>query len=568
MKTISKEEFVDFMSEVLPELISSVMREDTSAVSKGAISVPQFWALHYINQHGHLTVNALAAALHRGKSTTSALLQRLEKSGLVKRRRSAEDQRIVQVSLTPKGKKLVDQLAANRKMGIRETYATLSAEERTQHMLMLRKIIQHARTAALAVALLIPSLSFPQTTNRYSLEASIQIGLKRSLTVANAARNREIAEMTRKRAISQAMPKLTGTANYTAFDPDNISGTESKGVGASANWEIFSGGRTLSAIRASKSYRRLTAYQERRVRATQARDITLAYYEVQLAKEQVSALEQSVEQLAGFENETRKKYDAGTVSEFDWLSAKVSLANEQPRLIVAENSLSLAIEGFRNLTFIDDEFFELTEPLTNVPVQVNLDQAIALGLRKRPELMEKASSVELRKEDINQQKSDYYPSLNLFANYDYTKPDPYSFFLGESGWQGHWYTGIGASWNLFDGGARKSNVAESKLNLAIEEDEYRDLERYVSLDVRSAWLRGRDAAEIIDASQETVGLATRALQISRSRFDAGLGTNLEVTQANVELSDARLARSQALYEYMVAVAQMKYAAGILLEEYE
>jgi outer membrane protein TolC/predicted transcriptional regulator len=568
MKTISQEQFIDFMTQALPELVSSVMREDTGAVAKGDISIPQFWALHYIDQQGQLSVNQLAGELHRSKSTTSALLQRLGKSGMIKRQRDTDDQRVVHISLTAKGKRLVDRAAADRKQGIRQTYSSLTATERTQHMQLIRKIMHHAQKAALLAAVLLPSLSMAQTTNAYSLDESIRTGLKRSLTVANAAREREIAGVMRKRAFSQALPKLTGTANYTSYDSDNISGSESKGVGAAASWEIFSGGRTLSAIRASKSYRELTTYQERQVRATQVRDIALAYYEVQLAKEQVAARAQSVGQLADFEAETKKKYDAGTVSEFDWLSARVSLANERPYLITAENSLALAREGFRNLTFIDDENFELTDPLAYRPIEVNLDQAIALGLAKRPELLEMESTVELRAEDITQQKSDYYPALSLFANYDYSKPDPYAFYLGETGWKGHWNTGVQATWNLFDGGSRKSNVAESKLNLAIAEDEYRDLERYVSLDVKTAWLRGRDAAEVIEATEETVNLATRALEIARSRFDAGLGTNLEVTQANVELSDARLARSRALYEYVVAATQLKYAVGILLEEYE
>ncbi|WP_372846922.1 MarR family transcriptional regulator, partial [Pontiella sp.] len=259
MKTISQEQFIEFMSEALPELVSSVMCEDTGAVAKGDISMPQFWALHYIDQLGELTVNQLASELNRSKSSTSALLQRLEKSGMIKRERGTQDQRVVHISLTAKGKKLVDRLVANRKQGIRKTYSTLTPTERTQHMQMIQKIMKHARNAALVAALLLPTLSMAQTTNTYSLDESIRIGLKRSISVANAAREREIAGAVRKRAISQAMPKLTGTANYTSFDSDNISGSESKGVGAAASWEIFSGGRTLSAIRASKSYRELTA---------------------------------------------------------------------------------------------------------------------------------------------------------------------------------------------------------------------------------------------------------------------------------------------------------------------
>lgn len=569
MKTISQDQFVDYVSEALPELISSIMRKDTSAVSKGRVSVPQFWALHYISQQDGRTVNELATALNRSKSSTSALLQRLEKNGLVKRQRSEHDQRMVNVSLTKKGRRIIAEVVANRKQGIHDTYTPLTATERTQYLKLMNKILKHAGQGLAILLLSTFTLPAEGQTNSYTLNQSIRIGLKRSLSVANAARQREIAKTTKKRAVAAAWPHIAGIADYSLYDPNNLTESGSTMLGAEASWKVFSGGRTLAAIRAAKAYRQLTTYQERRIRETQVRDVALAYHGVQLAKAKVVARAQSVEQLAGFEAETRKKYEAGAVSEFEWLSAKVSLANERPRLIVAKNERTLAVEQFRNLTYIDDETFGLSDPLEFFPIEVDLDGAIARGLRKRPDLQEKAAAVALRKEDISQQKSDYYPIVNLVANYGRYDPDPYS-FLGPStgGWQSHWSAGIRANWNLFDGGVRRANLGESKLNMAIEEDELRDMERAVALDIRAQWLRGRDAAEVIEATTENVELATRALEIARSRFDAGLGTHLEVTQANVELANARLARSQALYEHMAAVVSMKHAAGILLEEYE
>ena len=572
MKTISKDQFTEFMSEALPELMASIMRGDDSAVATGQVSMPQFWALHYIGAAGKLTVNELAAALQRGKSTTSALLGRLSDAGLIRRRHGTADRRVVYISLTPKGAALIGQLVENRKNGIRKTYGILTGTERAKYKAMIEKVVQHSRQLA-AIALVLAggifSASAQEAATSYSLDESIRIGLKRSLVVANAAREREIAKAVKKRAMAGAYPKLTGLADYSLYDADSLTDSGSSRVGAEASWLVFSGGRTVSAIRASKAFQQLTADQERRIQATQVRNISFAYHKVQLSQAQVGVLEQSVRQLKDFEGDTRKKYDAGTASEFDWLSAKVALSNEEPRLIAAKNQLSLAKIAFRNLTFIDDTEFELSDPLEYTPVEVNLDQALALGLQRRPELMEKASAITLRKEDINQQKSDYYPRVNLFAGYNYHNPDPYNFIPGSTsdGWQDHWSAGVRASWNLFDGGRRHANVSESKLNMAIEEDEYADLRRSVELEIRTHWLRGRDSAEIINATDESIGLAERALTIARARFDAGLSTNLEVTQSNLELSDARLAQFFALYEYMNAVAGMKHAVGILLEEY-
>ncbi len=572
MKTIPEDRFIEFMSDALPELISSIMREDTSAVTKGQVSVPQFWALHYINRQEKMTVNELAKALNRSKSTTSALLQRLENSGWVRRERNTNDQRVVHATLTKQGKRIIDQLVNSRKQGIRNTYSILTGPERAQHLALLEKILAGIRKS-MGILLLAAGVSSAETES-YTLADSIRIGLQRSLPAANAVREKQIAEVAQKRATADAFPQISGTANYTRNYPqyigdmENIAGRESRMIGAEASWPIFSGGRVVSGIRAAKAYRRLTALQEQRIRETQVRDIALAYYEVQLAQAAEAVRAQSVQQLSSFEDETRKKYDAGTLSEFDWLSAKVALANEKPRLITAQNRLNLARERFRNRTYIDDEDFELSDPLEYVPLAFDLDEAINLGLRQRPDLLEKESSIRLRQENIKQKQSEFFPKLDLFAAYHYQNPDPYSFITRTGGWQDYWNTGIRATWNLFDGGTRRADLGESKLRVAIEEDELRDLQRYVSLDIRTHWLRGRDAIDAINATTESVGLAKRALEIARTRFEAGLGTNLEVTQANLELSDARLAHYQALYEFNVAATGIKHATGTLLGEHE
>lgn len=576
-KSVSEDDFADFMSMALPLLMFSIMRKDKSAVSKGDISIPQYWALHYINEEKEISVNELAGKLNRCKSSTSGLLNRLSNSGLIDRNPCKQDGRKVLISLSTRGKKLIHDVEAYRKAGIRTTYATLSNSERASHKTMLEKVLSGIQTSTLTlVALFFLSFSVmaAEEPRSYSLKDSIQIGLKRSLVIANASREQEIARATQKRAVADAYPQLAGTAGYVRNFPDeingydNFSGKETSDFGAEATWQIFAGGRTLSAIRAAKEYRKLTNFQKQRIREMEARDISLAYYQVQLAQAQLDVRELSFRQLADFEADARQKYDAGTASEFDWLSAKVALSNEEPQLISARNRLSLAFEKFRNLTYISDEEIQLSDPLAYAPVQVNLHEAIALSLQKQPGLLEKSSSVLLRKEDINQKRSEYYPKVDLHAGYTYQNPDPYSFMTQEDGWQDYWNAGIRANWKLFDGGSRRASLSESKLKMAIEEDEYSNLIRTVSLEVRTQWIRGRDAALVIDATTESIGLAERALKIARTRFDAGLSTNLEVTQANLELSDARLARYTALYEHMVAVTGMKYAIGILLEDYD
>lgn len=560
------------MADELPRMIAAIMQNDDSAVSKGQLSVPQFWALHYLDQNGHMTVNELATALNRKISSASGLVNRMVKSGLITRTRDTVDRRVVHLALTAKSRRLIDHLVGNRKDGIRLTYSALTGEERALYLRLMDKILDGTRVAIvfflLCSGVARTAFAEPEPLKAYSLQESIRIGLERSIPVANAVRNRQIAQTKKIRARSEAFPKITGLADYTRYDAENLIGTSVRNVGAEAALQVFAGGRTMAAIRAAKAYDRLTEEQEHRIRAAQVRDIAFSYHEVLLAQSEVAVLEQSVQQLMDFEKETREKYETGTASEFDWLSAKVKVRNEEPRLIRSRNNVEIAKEAFRNLTYIDETEFRLTDPLAYQRYEVDLERCIENSRQKRPELQEQSRTIDLRQEDIHQQRSQYYPRVNLFADYRFTDPDPYSFINGATGWQDHWTAGVRATWDLFDGGLRRADLGESRLNLAIAEDNYTDLERAVALEIRSQWLLVRDSEEAILATTESTELAQRALDISKARYDAGLGTYLEFTQANLELSNARLARNTALRAHQDAVIGLKYAAGILLEEYE
>jgi len=441
MKTISMEKF---RSQALPEIMAVLMREDHSAVSQGKMTLPQFWALYHIDQSGALTLNGLAERMERSKSTISVLVHRLVERKLVKRTRNKADRRVVYFSLTLTGERLIKEMAETREASVRKMYSVFSAEERALYQLLVKKMLDSS--ARLVVFFLMMMLLvgggrvFGETSHSYSLKESVKIGLQKSLLVANAKRERAIARSKKAESLSLAIPQVRGVADYFLYDDENITESGSSRAGLEASWKVFSGGRTASALRAADIYKGLTSDQERRIKTTQVRDIAFAYYKVQLANAQVDVLQQSVKQLKDFESETEKKYKAGTASEFDWLSAKVALANEKPRFIAAQNRLSLARASFLKETFIEDQNFRLSDPLEFVSMKVKMQDMIALGLQKRPELLEKWASVHLREEGIKQEKSAYYPDLDLIGTYNYSDPDPYGFIPGSSGdgWKNHW----------------------------------------------------------------------------------------------------------------------------------
>lgn len=400
----------------------------------------------------------------------------------------------------------------------------------------------------------------------YTLDECIRIGLERAVPVMNAERDRQIAEAAMKQARATGLPQIGLSGSYTQDDGASPFATKDSSVSGSvsASQTLYNGGKVLSALRAARAYRALTAQAKRQQEAALVRDVTRAFNGILLAQAAVDVREASVKQLNEFEKQVKQKYDAGTASEFDWLTARVRLANEKPVLIEARNALAVAKEHFRNLIVLDEEDFVLRGELSFEPFEADPAALQAMAVMSRPELMVQQRTIDLRREDLNASRSSYKPHVTADAVYTQENPDRYG--STTDGWSDHWSAGITARWTLFDGGTRRGDVLTKGLDLAKAEAVRDDLLRAVALDVKAAWLDMMAARETIAGAEENVALAEKALEIAKTRTDAGLATYLEFTDSNLSLNTARLNYFQSLENHLNAVVQLKYAAGILKPE--
>lgn len=403
----------------------------------------------------------------------------------------------------------------------------------------------------------------------YTLDDCIRIGLKRAVPVQNAARDQEIAEATMKKARSGALPQVNLSATYTRNDGTGSSFVtndvlrDSYSATASVSQKLYDGGKVFSAIRAAGAYRGLTAEARAQQEAALIRNIHFGFNRILLAQATVAVQEASVQQLEDFADQARQKYDAGTASEFDRLTAQVRLANEKPKLIAARNALAIAKEAFRNLIVLDEKEFQLDGQLDYQPADLDPVTLQSTAVANRPELLVQENTIALRHEDLNSAWGGYKPTVTASAYYTRENPDRYDSTTDQ--WQDHWQADVTAAWKLFDGGSRRGEVLTKGLELAKAQADRDDLVRAVSLEVTSAWLDLTAARETIAGAAETVTLAEKALEIAKTRYDAGLSTYLEFTDSNLSLNTARLTWFQALEKHRNAVTQLKYAAGILGE---
>ncbi len=431
---------------------------------------------------------------------------------------------------------------------------------------------------ALAVAGAASWAAAETKTAIYTLDECVRIGLERATVLANAVRDEKIAKARYLQYRSIVLPQLAGSAGYTRLDEVSsfdfgegesieMGRLDNYHAGVEASQLLFSGGKARGAIEAGRLYQTYTRHATDRTRQTLVRDIRRAFNDILLARASVEVAAESVKHLKDFVEQTRQKFDSGTASEFDVLSARVRLANQEPQLILARNRLAVAKEAFRNLIQLDDGEYDLEGELRSEPWAADLEALRAQARRERPEIREMEALVRLRRKDVRVARGEYFPDISAVASYRGQNPD--SNEIGSDDWGWHWTAGIAARWSFLDGGARRGRLLEKIQELSKLRADLEDLCRGVELDVKQAWLTLRHAEEALAGSEENVRLAQKALDIARARYDAGLATYLEYAESTLALSTAQLTHFTALREQMNAVTQLRYACGMedpLLEE--
>lgn len=285
-------------------------------------------------------------------------------------------------------------------------------------------------------------------------------------------------------------------------------------------------------------------------------DTTTAYYNVLQARNLVKVAQESVDNLAAHLQNVEAQYAAGTVAKSDVLRSQVELANAQQNLTKAQNNYDLAVTSLENIIGLPlDTQLTLKEELTYVPVSMTMDQAINIALNNRPDLKQSQLGIEAAKYGLKVAQSGNKPTVNFNAYNDWSDTD----FPGLD--NSTWGMSVMASWNIFDSGLTKSKVTQAQAGINQAQAQNQLTHDNVVLDVQQAYLSLKEAEKRIQTTQVAVNQAQEDYNIAQVRYSAGVGTNLDVMDAQVALTQAKTNYIQALYDYNTSRAKLEKAIG-------
>jgi outer membrane protein TolC len=333
---------------------------------------------------------------------------------------------------------------------------------------------------------------------------------------------------------------------YNVFDA-RISGTQS----------VFD----FSSIRryqASKSGLRAARSSETGTADQVAAQVAKAYVAALRAQADLDTAQANVDLAQALLKQAEDLKAAGTGTGIEVTRARVQLSNDGQRLLVATDARRRAyLQLLRAIGLRLDTRVELTDKLQYVPTdQLTLEQAKSEALKSRADLAAQEDREDNARLSGSAVKLERLPSLAAFGDYGSSGAS----LIGNVPTRTY---GLSLRVPIFDGGRRDARRAEAESQYRAEHIRTNDLKDQVELDVRLALDTLTSAAQQVKVSEEGLGLAENELAQARRRYDAGVASGLEVTDAQTRLARARDNHVDALFNYNQARIDLGQAMGIV-----
>ena len=288
-------------------------------------------------------------------------------------------------------------------------------------------------------------------------------------------------------------------------------------------------------------------------------DAINAYYSLIMYRNKTAVARQAVKDYQGHVDNVKAQYNVGLVANSDVLGADTSLAEAQTSLVKAMNAADLAEASLNQVIAypVQTAITTAEESLQYKPYDVSLEQAKAYAMLHRSALVQSAMTVKAAEENLKAAKSGYLPTIGVEAGRGYTDLNGYFGTDVKS-----WHVSASATWKLWDGGATQNKIKGAYADLEKAKEANLATVDKVNLAVQQAYLNLRTAEQTIQSTQTAVNEGQENFRIALLRYRAGVGTNLDVLDAELKLTQARNNYVDALYSYNVSVSALEQATGV------
>lgn len=421
----------------------------------------------------------------------------------------------------------------------------------------------------------------PVAVHNFSLQDCINYAYEHQDTVKNAVLDIKSAEYKVKETTGIGLPQISGSANFQdyvkipttllpgqffgqpagTFVPVQFGVKYQSALGLNLSQILFDGSY-LVGLKASRTYKELSQRSLTRSKIDASVNVTKAYYQVLVSNEQVRLLDADLNQLKQQVDQTVAQNKQGFVEQIDVQRIQVQYNN---LVTTRENTIRLLALNYQLLKFqmgmsVNDEI-NLTDKLEDIKLTDNISNAGDTSFyHKRIEYGLLETQKKLNELDVANKKAHFYPTLTLNGNYNSSYQnnnfgDLYSRNFPSS------YFGLTLNVPIFSGGQRINQLRQSKIAVLKSQNDLENIKNGILLQANAAQINYTNGLKSLENQKQNQKLAQEVLRVSKIKYQQGVGSSIEVTQAQTELETADNNYIQSLYDAMVSKVDLDKAYG-------
>lgn len=463
------------------------------------------------------------------------------------------------------------------------------------------------------VQLILEEADSAETPVVISLEQALKIALSENIAVKVADKEIERTKYAKKGTYASLFPQIDATGSYQRtikkqvmymdFDMSSFGGGSAAGSGSTGSgtagtgegsgtvsgstasssknngglevgrWNTWSAGVSASmpvinaqlwkSIKISGMDVELAVEKARASRLDMVSQVKNAYYAVLFSKEAFNVYKEVYENAMTNYAETEKKYNVQKATDLDMARAKTNVANAIPNVYNAESSIILALWQLKAVMGIDLEMnIDVEGAIEDYSEYMTSDvtKADSISLDRNSTMKQLEIQANELAQSIKAQQYAYIPTLSLAFNYSYNAMTN-DFNFKEYRWTPYSYVGVSLSIPIFSGGKRLNQVRQARNSYEQMRLQMTSTERNLKISIRQSLNTMETNVKSYDAAKDAVASAEKAYSIAEKSYEVGRATLTDLNDAQLALTQARLAESQAVYNFIVAKTQLEQTLG-------
>lgn len=472
------------------------------------------------------------------------------------------------------------------------------------------------------VQLILEEADSAETPVVISLEQALKIALSENIAVKVADKEIERTKYAKKGTYASLFPQIDATGSYQRtikkqvmymdFDMSSFGGGSAAGSGSAGSgsgstgsgsgsagtgegsgtgagstasssknngglevgrWNTWSAGVSASmpvvnaqlwkSIKISGMDVELAVEKARASRLDMVSQVKNAYYAVLFSKEAFNVYKEVYENAMTNYAETEKKYNVQKATDLDMARAKTNVANAIPNVYNAESSIILALWQLKAVMGIDLEMnIDVEGAIEDYSEYMTSDvtKADSISLDRNSTMKQLEIQANELAQSIKAQQYAYIPTLALAFNYSYNAMTN-DFNFKEYRWTPYSYVGMSLSIPIFSGGKRLNQVRQARNSYEQMRLQMTSTERNLKIAIRQSLNTMETNVKSYDAAKDAVASAEKAYSIAEKSYEVGRATLTDLNDAQLALTQARLAESQAVYNFIVAKTQLEQTLG-------